>query len=92
MSGAFDKLKFILVNEKFLESFVHANMHSNISHLNTLHKISKKLVSPSKNCTNPPFLKSLKASFTFYWDSYKKGKLNAPTLKVLEDGKTTEIS
>lgn len=37
MSGPFDKLKFILVNEKFLESFVPVNMCSNISYLNKLH-------------------------------------------------------
>lgn len=54
MSGAFDKLKFILGEERFLEPFVHANMCSDFSHLNKLHKNKYKVSQPFPKLPETP--------------------------------------
>lgn len=76
MSGAFDKFKFILVNEKFLGSFLHVNMCSNISNLYKLHQKKRQSVLPSFF-----FFLSFRCSISFYQACYKKGKSNATSPK-----------
>lgn len=53
-SGAFDKLKFILVGERFLEPFVHANMCSDFSTLNKWHKNNYKVSQPFQRQPKTP--------------------------------------